>query len=110
MDTQTVDGVRYALGKAPSGIYGATVIKESVKPFYSTGTHGVSESLKECNDFGYSPLFMPELTNARSKANLLSAIHRVVEENKNTAYFPSYEILLDELRDYRFYNNDMLIK
>lgn len=46
--------------------------------------------------------------NARSKANLLSAIHKVAEECKNTVYFPAYEILLDELRDYRFYNEDML--
>jgi len=46
--------------------------------------------------------------NARSKANLLSAIHMALEENKNTVYFPSYEIFLDELRDYRFCNEDML--
>ena len=46
--------------------------------------------------------------NARSKANLLYAIHKVVEESENAAYFPSYEILLDELRDYRFFNEDML--
>ncbi|MEI6056495.1 MAG: GSCFA domain-containing protein [Lentisphaerota bacterium] len=46
--------------------------------------------------------------NARSKANLLSAIHECVEQTPNTTYFPSYEILLDELRDYRFYADDML--
>ncbi len=69
MDTQTIDGVRYALGKAPSEIYGATIIKESVKPFYKTGTHGVSESLRECTDSGYNPLFMPELAIARSKTD-----------------------------------------
>lgn len=46
--------------------------------------------------------------NARSKANLLSAVHEGVEQTQKTAYFPSYEILLDELRDYRFYADDML--
>lgn len=46
--------------------------------------------------------------NARSKANLLSAIHESLEQTPNTTYFPSYEILLDELRDYRFYADDML--
>ncbi len=46
--------------------------------------------------------------NARSKANLLSAIHECVNSTQNTSYFPSYEILLDELRDYRFYADDML--
>ena len=46
--------------------------------------------------------------NARSKANLLSAIHSCVDNFDNVSYFPSYEILLDELRDYRFFNEDML--
>lgn len=50
-----------------------------------------------------------ELTlNSRSKAILLEAIHQTVETNKNCIYFPSYEIMLDELRDYRFYKDDML--
>lgn len=46
--------------------------------------------------------------NARSKAHLLSAIHQVVEQHDYCFYFPSYEIMLDELREYRFYNTDML--
>jgi len=45
--------------------------------------------------------------NNRSKAILLSAIHEVLAENKNTSYFPSYEIFVDELRDYRFAREDM---
>ncbi len=48
------------------------------------------------------------ILNARSKANLLSAIHECVDKYDNVKYFPAYEILLDELRDYRFYNDDML--
>ncbi len=46
--------------------------------------------------------------NTRSKAQLISAIHEVIDQKENTAYFPSYELLLDELRDYRFYTQDML--
>lgn len=49
--------------------------------------------------------------NQWSKSNLISAIHSVLatEECKmNTEYFPSYEIMMDELRDYRFYAEDML--
>ena len=46
--------------------------------------------------------------NNRSKAHLLSAIHQVVEPRKQLFYFPSYEIMMDELRDYRFYNQDMI--
>lgn len=46
--------------------------------------------------------------NARSKALLLTAIHEIVEQTDNVAYFPSYDIMNDELRDYRFYNSDLL--
>ncbi|MCP9198617.1 GSCFA domain-containing protein [Gramella sp. GC03-9] len=46
--------------------------------------------------------------NQRSKAHLITAVHRFVENAENAAYFPSYEILMDELRDYRFYADDML--
>lgn len=45
--------------------------------------------------------------NALSKAHLLSAIHQVIDGRK-VHYFPSYEILVDDLRDYRFYAEDML--
>lgn len=46
--------------------------------------------------------------NARSKAQVLSAIGLCLDEFNFLTYFPSYEILLDELRDYRFYKDDML--
>jgi hypothetical protein len=47
--------------------------------------------------------------NQKSKATLLLAIDRIAEAMpQNTAYFPSYEIMMDELRDYRFYADDML--
>lgn len=45
--------------------------------------------------------------NTRSKSHLISAVHEVVDTTTAT-YFPAYEILLDELRDYRFYKSDML--
>lgn len=45
--------------------------------------------------------------NQQSKAHLLSAVHETVS-NTNTAYFPSYELMMDELRDYRFYKEDMV--
>jgi len=47
------------------------------------------------------------IENTLSKSHLLTAIHQIVD-NKNTFYFPSYEIMMDDLRDYRFYKNDML--
>lgn len=48
------------------------------------------------------------IENSLSKAHLLSAIHEVINIKKNIHYFPSYEIMLDDLRDYRFYDEDML--
>ena len=46
--------------------------------------------------------------NALSKAHLLSSIHRIIEPRNRTHYFPSFEIMMDDLRDYRFYKKDML--
>jgi len=44
-----------------------------------------------------------------SKATLLLAAEKVCKEMTNTvSYFPAYEIVTDELRDYRFYADDML--
>lgn len=45
--------------------------------------------------------------NQLSKSHLISAIHKVLEDNK-IIYFPSYELMMDELRDYRFYAKDMI--
>ncbi len=47
--------------------------------------------------------------NQKSKATLLLAIDKLTALYPgNTSYFPAYEILLDELRDYRFYADDMV--
>ena len=48
------------------------------------------------------------IENTQSKAHLISAIHKTIDNNNQLHYFPSYEIMMDELRDYRFYNEDML--
>jgi hypothetical protein len=57
--------------------------------------------------------------NTLSKATLQLAINKVIQEiaspsarndvgAETISYFPSYEIVMDELRDYRFYNDDMI--
>lgn len=46
--------------------------------------------------------------NQLSKSVLLLAIDELVKRRKRVYYLPSYEIVLDELRDYRFYAEDML--
>ena len=43
-----------------------------------------------------------------SKATLLLAADKLTKEMDNVVYFPAYEIVNDELRDYRFYREDML--
>ena len=48
------------------------------------------------------------IENQRSKARLTTALHDFLDTDKECFYFPSYELLLDDLRDYRFYDRDML--
>ena len=43
-----------------------------------------------------------------SKATLLLAIEKIINLQSSVCYFPAYEIVNDELRDYRFYAEDML--
>lgn len=45
--------------------------------------------------------------NNLSKSTLLLAIEKIQQEFRSVTYFPSYEIVMDELRDYRFYAEDM---
>ncbi|MCA0959118.1 GSCFA domain-containing protein [Muricauda ruestringensis] len=49
--------------------------------------------------------------NQRSKAHLMAAVHSLLlsrTQSRGLGYFPSYEIMMDELRDYRFYGTDMV--
>jgi len=48
------------------------------------------------------------INNTLSKSILHLAINKIIQHNSSCFYFPSYEIILDELRDYRFYKSDML--
>lgn len=47
------------------------------------------------------------IENNRSKASLIQAVHSVTNDN-DILYFPSYELVIDDLRDYRFYAEDMV--
>jgi GSCFA family. len=46
--------------------------------------------------------------NQISKATLLLAVEKICNDFDNAFYFPAYEIMMDELRDYRFYKEDMM--
>jgi hypothetical protein len=45
--------------------------------------------------------------NNRSKARLIEAVHDLEEKFENINYFPAYELVIDVLRDYRFYDVDL---
>ena len=46
--------------------------------------------------------------NQLSKAKLISNLHPVIAEFKNCHYLPIYEVMMDDLRDYRFYKDDLI--
>ena len=48
------------------------------------------------------------IDNNRSKARLLEVVHQIADHTERVSYFPAYEIVNDELRDYRFFKEDMV--
>lgn len=92
-------------------------IEESIESIISL-VHSVNPNCKFI--FTVSPVRHIKdgfIENTLSKAHLISAIHSVLNRKfstslelttQNNIYFPSYEIMMDELRDYRFYGEDML--
>jgi hypothetical protein len=46
--------------------------------------------------------------NNRSKARLIEAVHHMINKFGRLYYFPAYELVIDVLRDYRFYSEDMV--
>lgn len=47
------------------------------------------------------------IENNRSKARLIEAVHHMVNKFEQLYYFPAYELVIDVLRDYRFYDVDL---
>lgn len=48
------------------------------------------------------------IENNRSKAVLIQAVHHLVDKFNQLYYFPAYELVIDDLRDYRFYAEDLV--
>ncbi len=48
------------------------------------------------------------IENNRSKAQLIEAVHCLCEQLESAYYFPAYELVIDVLRDYRFYDIDLV--
>lgn len=48
------------------------------------------------------------IENNRSKAILITAVHHLINQLPNLYYFPAYELVIDDLRDYRFFAEDLV--
>lgn len=48
------------------------------------------------------------IENQLSKSKLIASLHEVISQFENCHYLPVYEIVMDDLRDYRFYKEDLI--
>jgi len=84
-------------------------IEKSLKSIFSL-IHSVNPNCKFI--FTVSPVRHIKdgfVENTLSKSHLIAAIHKTITHHTlPIAYFPAFEIMMDELRDYRFYAEDML--
>ncbi len=48
------------------------------------------------------------IENQLSKSKLITAVHEAIQQFENCYYLPVYEMVMDDLRDYRFYKEDMI--
>tara|TARA_R110000868_G_scaffold52348_4_gene165534 strand:+ start:313 stop:1278 length:966 start_codon:yes stop_codon:yes gene_type:complete len=91
-------------------------IDEIIQSLKNIGTQIANVNSKASIIFTVSPVRHLKdgfIENAQSKAHLITGIHQLLNQkssikNRNSFYFPSYEIMMDELRDYRFYAEDMI--
>jgi len=86
---------------------------ESIKNSFEQIVTQITTANKNCTIiFTISPVRHIKdgfVENQVSKSHLISAVYDLVNSNDDKiVYFPSYEIMMDELRDYRFYSEDML--
>lgn len=79
-------------------------IIRAAEGIFSTGDHPVLLSVSPVRHHPGDPVL-----NTRSKSVLIEACHQAVETFPGKcAYFPAFELLHDELRDYRFYKEDLV--
>lgn len=83
-------------------------------------TQSISETIRNLEDicrdevhilFTVSPVRHTKdgiVENNWSKSLLISSIHETISSHKNCHYLPIYELMMDDLRDYRFYKEDMV--
>jgi hypothetical protein len=98
--------------KQPAVLFEKSLLKiEDIMKIYSS----LLSELKKFNQglkiiFTVSPVkYLKDgvVQNTLSKATLSLAIDQIIRENTNCSYFPAYELVADDLRDYRFYKQDL---
>ncbi|MGZ3863450.1 MAG: GSCFA domain-containing protein [Bacteroidia bacterium] len=99
--------------KVPAGNFTKTLLtKEEIVSAWQKQIENLKKSNPEINIlFTVSPVrYIRDgiIENNRSKAVLLDCVHALAEQNANCFYFPAYEIVIDELRDYRFFKEDLV--
>jgi hypothetical protein len=84
------------------------------------GQKSIINAIKSCDKIGSEKKYILTVSpvrhikdgiieNSRSKARLISMVENIVSEfSEKVFYFPSYEWMVDDLRDYRFYGQDMI--
>jgi hypothetical protein len=99
--------------KQPSSLFEKTLLsqKDIIESF-----QGIHQVLKTINPairiiLTVSPVRHLRDTielNSVSKSILRLSCHTLAEQHPDVWYFPAYEIMMDDLRDYRFYQSDMI--
>ena len=99
--------------KMPASVFAKRMLDpEEIISTYST----LIDQLKQFNNtlniiFTISPVRHLRdgfVENNRSKAVLIHAVDKLTRQHEHLHYFPSYELVVDDLRDYRFYAEDMV--
>lgn len=99
--------------KVPSGEFDKQLLSvEEISQSFNT-LHSIIKSINKNIRFilTVSPVRHIKDTlqmNSVSKACLRLACHQLARQHQEVEYFPSYEIMMDDLRDYRFYDRDMI--
>jgi len=99
--------------KAPSALFDKKLIptEEIISQFKGVITRLQTLNPKLKIIFTVSPVRHVRdglIENNRSKARLIEAIHALVENLQDAYYFPAYELIIDVLRDYRFFKSDLV--
>lgn len=99
--------------KFPANVFDRkkVTIEEIVEEYSVLITHSRQINPAMCIVFTVSPVRHWKdgaHENQLSKSILLLAAERICDKFDRTFYFPSYELMMDDLRDYRFYDEDMV--